>query len=62
MYILITPTNVFYSKMITPIARKAGVDRRTILRWIDKPHLAKKRGFIVYEAEKAQDYMRRNHT
>ncbi|MBS3742575.1 MAG: hypothetical protein KGY74_10685 [Candidatus Cloacimonetes bacterium] len=56
LYILITETDIYYSKMFTPLARIAGVDRRTIKRWVDNPTLSQKKGFVVRSAIKAQDY------
>ena len=56
MYVLITNQGVYYSRMLTPIARIAKVDRRTIKRWLDNPALALRHGYKVVEAIKAPDY------
>jgi len=60
MYILITPLKVYYSKMLTPLARMAGVERRTIKRWLNNPALARKKGYEVYVAYRAKDYKGRS--
>ncbi len=57
IFILITPQNdVYWSRMYTPLARQAGVTRRTLKSWVERPELARKKNYYVYVATKAKDY------
>ena len=52
-YILVDKNGeIYFSKLMKPIADHIGVSTRTIKRWLDKPYLAKKRGYIFGEGNK----------
>jgi hypothetical protein len=53
MYVLIKNDEAYHSEMLTPLARIAGVERRTIKRWLDNPSLALRKGYSIYQSTKA---------